>query len=145
MVNEGMYNVGQLARQEHGDDGVVLVGFGSAAGTVVAGRQWDAPMEVMRVPPARDGSWEHALHLMGAEDRLLLFQPPVDAGDALAVPRGHRAIGVVYHPEAEWGNYVPTVLPLRYDAFLYLDQTQALHPLHIEPQSGPPELYPWGV
>jgi erythromycin esterase len=145
MANEGMYNVGQLVRQEHGDDGVVLAGFGSSQGTVVAGRSWDAPMEVMPVPPARAGSWEHALHLMEAEDRLLLFHTPVDAGDALAVPRGHRAIGVVYHPEAEWGNYVPTVLPLRYDAFLYLDQTQALHPLHVEPKGGPPELYPWGV
>src|SRR4051794_5122467 len=145
MVNEGMYNVGQLVREEHGDDGVVLVGFGSAEGTVIAGQQWDAPMEVMPVPPARAGSWEHALHLMGAEDRLLLFQPPVATTDALAAPRGHRAIGVVYHPDAEWGNYVPTVLPLRYDAFLYLDQTQALHPLHIEPESGRPELYPWGV
>src|SRR5215204_1665696 len=145
MVNEGMYNVGQLVRQEHGPDGVVLVGFGSHEGTVVAGRSWGAPMEVMEVPPARSGSWEHALHLMEAQDRLLLFRPPVDAGDALAVPRGHRAIGVVYQPEFEWGNYVPTVLPLRYDAFLYLERTQALHPLHVEPRGGPPELYPWGV
>jgi erythromycin esterase-like protein len=145
MANEGMFNVGQLVRQEHGGDGVVLTGFGSSQGTVAAGRSWDAPMEVMTVPLARAGSWEHALHLMDAEDRLLLFQPPIDAGDALAVPRGHRAIGVVYHPEAEWSNYVPTVLPLRYDAFLYLDRTQALHPLHVEPRTGPPELYPWGV
>jgi erythromycin esterase len=145
MANEGMYNVGQLVRQEHDADGVVLVGFGSYEGTVVAGRSWGAPMEVMEVPPARAGSWEHALHLMEAQDRLLLFRPPVDAGDALAIPRGHRAIGVVYQPEFEWGNYVPTVLPLRYDAFLYLERTQALHPLHIEPSGGPPELYPWGV
>jgi erythromycin esterase-like protein len=145
MANEGMYNVGQLVRQEHNADGVVLVGFGSYEGTVVAGRSWSAPMEVMAVPPARAGSWEHALHLMEAEDRLLLFRPPVDASDALAVPRGHRAIGVVYQPEFEWGNYVPTVLPLRYDAFLYLERTQALHPLHIEPSGDPPDLYPWGV
>jgi hypothetical protein len=40
---------------------------------------------------------------------------------------------------------VPTVLPLRYDAFLYLERTQALHPLHIEPSGDPPDLYPWGV
>jgi erythromycin esterase len=145
MANQGMYNVGQLVRQEHGVDGVVLVGFGSHSGTVVAGRSWGAPMQVMEVPPARSGSWEHALHLMEAQDRLLLFRPPVGARDALAVPRGHRAIGVVYQPEFESGNYVPTVLPLRYDAFLYLDQTEALHPLHIEPSGGPPELYPWGV
>ncbi len=145
MADEGMFNLGQLVRQEHDADGVVLVGFGSYEGTVVAGRRWDAPMEVMEVPPARAGSWERALHLMDAQDRLLLFHPPVDAGSALAVPRGHRAIGVVYHPEFEGGNYVPTVLPLRYDAFLYLDRTRSLHPLHIEPQGGRPELYPWGV
>jgi erythromycin esterase-like protein len=139
-----MFNVGQLVRQEHNSDGVVLAGFGSNEGTVVAGRSWDAPMEVMPVPPAKAGSWEHALHLLDAEDRLLLFHRPA-ASDALAAPRGQRAIGVVYNPEFEWGNYVPTVLPLRYDAFLYLDSTEALNPLHIEPRSGPPELYPWGM
>ena len=145
MANEGMFNVGQLVRQEHGPDGVVLVGFGSHEGTVVAGQSWGAPLAVMRVPPARAGSWEQLLHGMGAEDRLLLFDPPHDAGGALSVPRGHRAIGVVYRPESEWGNYVPTVLPLRYDAFLYLDRTRALHPLHVDAQDGAPELYPWGV
>lgn len=35
----------------------------------------------------------------------------------------------VYHPENERGNYVPTVLSARYDAFIYLDQTHALQPL----------------
>lgn len=149
MVDDGMFKVGQLVRQEHAADGVLLVGFGSSQGTVVAGREWDAPPEVMPVPPARAGSWEHALHAMDAQDRLLLFRSPpdtdTDTASALAVPRGHRAIGVVYHPELEWGNYVPTVLPLRYDAFLYLDRTQALHPLPVEPQREAPELYPWGV
>ena len=33
-------------------------------------------------------------------------------------------------PEREAGNYAPTVLPRRYDAFVYLDATRALHPLH---------------
>jgi len=64
-------------------------------------------------------------------------------------PRGHRAIGVVYRPEYErYGNYVPTVLPRRYDAFLYLDSTRALHPLHeVQPreEGEVPETYPWGV
>jgi erythromycin esterase-like protein len=122
-----------------------LVGFGSHRGSVIAARAWDAPMEVMRVPPAQAGSWEDALHDLDGEDRLLLFRSPLEPGDALTVPRGHRAIGVVYRPESEVGNYVPTVLPLRYDAFLYLDQTRALHPLHVPEQPGPPELFPWGV
>ena len=44
--------------------------------------------------------------------------------------RGHRAIGVVYQPEYEqYGNYVPTVLPRRYDAFLFIDETKAVRPL----------------
>ena len=63
-------------------------------------------------------------------------------------PRGHRAIGVVYDPAYEaFGNYVPTVLPRRYDAFLFIDQTQALHPLHLQPREDHevPETYPVGV
>ncbi len=62
--------------------------------------------------------------------------------------RGHRAIGVVYRPQYEsYGNYVPTVLPHRYDAFLYLDQTEALQPLHtVEIHSAEaPETYPSGM
>jgi erythromycin esterase len=61
-------------------------------------------------------------------------------------PRGHRAIGVVYHPEYEaFGNYVPTVLPRRYDAFLFFGESESLHPLHLEPDDRrePPDTYPW--
>ncbi|HET8521983.1 MAG TPA: erythromycin esterase family protein, partial [Thermomicrobiales bacterium] len=78
MASAGMFNVGELVRQEHEPAGVVLAGFGSYQGTVIAARQWDAPMEVMPVPPARAGSWERALHDLGAEDRLLLFHRPAD-------------------------------------------------------------------
>ncbi|MFO8150225.1 MAG: erythromycin esterase family protein, partial [Trueperaceae bacterium] len=61
--------------------------------------------------------------------------------------RGHRAIGVVYDPRSErYGNYVPTDLPRRYDAFIHVDESRALHPLHVEPsEAGPPDTYPWGV
>jgi hypothetical protein len=62
-------------------------------------------------------------------------------------PRGHRAIGVVYHPDAEhFGNYVPTVLPFRYDALIHIDRSRAVRPLHLAQQAGrePPETYPSG-
>ncbi len=147
MAEEGMVNVGQLARERHADEGVVLVGFGSYKGRVIAGAAWDAPMEAMRVPPAREGSWEQILHEMGAEDRLLLLGQAGQTRE-LVQPRGHRAIGVVYHPEYEHlGNYVPTVLPRRYDAFLYLDRTEALHPLRVaaHEEGEVPETYPTGV
>ncbi|RPI32929.1 MAG: erythromycin esterase family protein [Chloroflexota bacterium] len=146
MARTGMFNIGQLARELHQEEGVVLVGFGSYQGTVIAGREWGAPMEVLPVPPGREGSWEELLHEAGGRDRLLLLPLARDSENLTRV-RGHRAIGVVYNPGIEsFGNYVPTVLPQRYDAFLYIDTTSALHPLHIEPvKTEPPDTYPWGV
>jgi hypothetical protein len=35
---------------------------------------------------------------------------------------------------------------LRYDAFIHIDESRALHPLHIKPSGGQvPETYPFGV
>jgi erythromycin esterase len=146
MAQAGMVNLGQLAREQHEDQGVVLVGFGSYQGTVVASREWGALMELMEMPPGRQGSWEELLHRAGQRNQLLQLAPARKEADLLEV-RGHRAIGVVYNPEGEsYSNYVPTVLPERYDAFLFVDQTEALHPLHLQPEvTEPPELYPWGV
>jgi len=147
MADDGMVNVGQLVREKYADQGVVLVGFGSHRGRVIAGQEWDAPMEAMDVPEGRPGSWEDLLHQAGAEDKLLIFGPETQTEDWMR-PRGHRAIGVVYHPEYEqYGNYVPTVLPRRYDAFLYLDETEALHPLPVQPHVAGemPETFPTGV
>jgi erythromycin esterase-like protein len=146
MADEGMVNVGQLVRERHADEGVFLIGFGSNRGSVIAAKDWEAPMEKMIVPPGRAESWEDVLHRAGASNKLLLFEDVRDA-DEFVAERGHRAIGVVYHPEYEQhGNYVPSVLPRRYDAFCYLDETRALHPLHLHPALEKiPETYPWGV
>src|SRR5204862_7747315 len=126
MADDGMVNVGQRVRGGHAAEGVVLVGFSSYRGSVIAGREWESPWEQMQVPPGRFGSWEDLLHWANPADKLLVFGPEHRTGP-LAEPRGHRAIGVVYHPHREHGNYVPTVLPSRYDALLFLDQTTALH------------------
>jgi erythromycin esterase-like protein len=147
MAGAGMVNVGQLVRQRHEKDGVVLVGFGSHHGSVIAGDEWGAPMQSMTVPEARHESWEDLFYLTGLKRCLTLTDTLAD-NDVALERRGHRAIGVVYHPERErFGNYVPTVLPDRYDAFIYLEETKALHPLHIRPREGheAPETYPWGV
>ncbi|HEU0055346.1 MAG TPA: erythromycin esterase family protein [Longimicrobium sp.] len=148
MARAGMVNVGQLAREAYGAN-VVIAGFASHAGSVIAGEEWGAPMERMTVPEAREGSWESLLHRAGAHDKLLLLEDFDEVEGALE-PRGHRAIGVVYHPGRErYGNYVPTVLPYRYDALLYIDQSRALQPLHMEPREDPhhepPETFPSGM
>jgi erythromycin esterase len=149
MATHGMINVGQLVRDHHDDEGVVLVGFGTYQGTVIAAEEWGAPMERVRVPDARAGSWEDACHRENADDKLMIFSDDADGGiPGLESPRDHRAIGVVYDPRNErWGNYVPSVLPRRYDAFIYIDRTQAVDPLHMPVRVGdePPETYPTGM
>jgi erythromycin esterase len=134
MAREGMINIGELARKNSSYK-VFLTGFGSYEGTVIAGKKWGANMEVMDVPSAREESWEYYLHNAGGEDRLLLMD---DLRDTFFADNyvGHRAIGVVYNPLYEkYGNYVPSVVPQRYDAFIYLDQTEALKPFHLHPDS----------
>ncbi|HVW16003.1 MAG TPA: erythromycin esterase family protein [Mucilaginibacter sp.] len=146
MAAEGMFNIGELARVTHHEKGVVLVGFGTYQGSVIAGRHWGARLQRIQVPAARKGSWEHLLHQAAKGNQLLITE---DLMDDLFLERhiGHRAIGVVYNPEYEsYGNYVPTVIPLRYDAFIFIDQTKALHPLHVVPEAREvPETYPFGV
>jgi len=150
MRANGMVNVGQLVREAHAADDVVLVGFGTHRGSVVAGEEWGAPMRRVRVPEARDGSLETALHQAGdGDDLLLVFDGSDDGGiPGLDEPIAHRAIGVVYDPDFErWGNYVPTIVPRRYDAFLFIDESHALDALHMEVQEEHevPETYPSGM
>jgi erythromycin esterase-like protein len=132
MAAAGMVNVGQLLRERHGRQDVVLVGFGGYRGGVIAGDEWGAQMRRMPVPAARNGSLEAFLQDILGEDALIVV-PHGDRPEWLDRRLDHRAIGVVYRPERErWGNYVPTVVGRRYDAFLYLEDTSPLQPLHLE-------------
>lgn len=133
MARQGLVNVGELARQRHDREGVVLVGFGTYEGSVVAGEEWGEPMRRMRVPRARDGSWEDALHRGVGDDALFIFNGADDGGvPGLDEPIPHRAIGVVYDPDRErWGNYVPSIVPRRYDAFIHIERSRAVDALDL--------------
>jgi erythromycin esterase len=124
-------NIGQLARERWGDEAVFLIGFATHRGQVLAGRAWGAPRTTMAVPPAQAGSVEAILNQLGKEGALLIFRSR-EIPKILEQVRGHRAIGVIYNPEREAGNYVPTVLPRRYDALIFLAETKPLRPLHDE-------------
>lgn len=146
MASNGLVNVGQLVREQHHQEGVVLVGFGSYEGSVIAGSNWGAPMQKMKVPQGMEGSIEYQLHQYQPTDKLIIFDESSALTNDFSARKGHRAIGVVYHPERENGNYVPSQLSRRYDAFLFIDQTQALHPLHLKPKGTlTPETYPFGI
>lgn len=142
MKRAGLINIGQLIKEKHNEQGVYRIGFGSYEGTVMAGYNWGAKMKAMHLPKAQQQSWEHLLHEAGAYDKFL-FSKDIQN---FSKPIGHRAIGVVYDPDYEYGNYVPSTIPLRYEAFIYLDKTIAVHPLHIRPDSlQMPYTYPWGL
>ncbi|TCZ68269.1 erythromycin esterase family protein [Flaviaesturariibacter aridisoli] len=146
MRQAGMINIGQLAREEYGLNRVYLCGFGCYEGSVVAGEEWGAPHEVMPVPEAREGSIEHWLHRESTQSRYLLFNTE-DIRALYDQSVQHRAIGVVYDPDRErYGNYVPTVMAERYDAFIFIDRTEALHPLHTHDAANKiPDTYPFGL
>lgn len=146
MAASGLLNVGQLVREQHRKKGVVLVGFGSYSGSVIAGKNWGAPMQEMRVPEAIPGSVEYKLHKSDQGNKLIIFNENDDLNEAYSHRMMHRAIGVVYHPDRERGNYVPSRMSARYDAFIHLDHTTALHPLKLHPKPELiPETYPFGI
>lgn len=121
-------------------------------------------MEIMNVPPSVQGSWDNIIHnLSDGKNCLLIFRDGksqiytkdeeylVKEIKAAEKKRGQRAIGVVYNPEYErYGNYVPTVLINRYDAFVYIDKTEAIHLLHMPTEEGKikedlPGTFPTGL
>lgn len=147
MASEGMVNVGQLLRERHHKEGVVSVGFGSYKGSVIAGRNWGDVMRSVKLPRAIEGSWEYIFHIASRGKNKLLMMDKVQNEACISIPIGHRAVGVVYNPEHErFGNYVPTIIPMRYDAFIFIDETKSLHPIHIQPDGHQtPDTFPFGV
>ncbi|WP_313236178.1 erythromycin esterase family protein [Sporosarcina ureae] len=128
MTDHGLTNVGQLIREQYGRENTYAIGFGTYEGTVIAGSSWGETPEEMAVPPARFNTWEGQLHAAGAHDKMLLFDDKNRKQFDEWI--GHRAIGVVYNPEFEaYGNFVPSRISERYDAFLYIDRSTALRPL----------------
>jgi erythromycin esterase-like protein len=140
----GLLNVGQLVREKLADGNTLAVGFGSYHGDVIAGISWGSRMQVMNVPEARDESWESLLHQLGFQE-VMLFSTDLRKHGLFNEFIDHRAIGVVYDPTKDHSrNYVPSRIPERYDAFVFLDKTNALHPLKIQPEKREiPDTYPW--
>ncbi len=129
MRNAGEKNIGQLKRESLGNENVFLIGFSSYRGKVIAGSQWGARMEEMTVPRALRSSVEYKLKKTGLDALYLIFDAEDRKEENLEV-MGHRAIGVVYNPQFDRRQFVPTIVPLRYDTLLFFKETTALKPVH---------------
>ena len=152
MVTEGELNLGQLVRERHGRE-AVLLGFTTYTGTVTAAANWDEPAQQKRVRPALPGSYEALLHEISTgmpQDFMLFLRDGGDAATVLREDRLERAIGVIYRPETErFSHYFPARLADQFDAVLHFDETSALVPLDRHPgwetPEELPETFPFGV
>jgi protein-L-isoaspartate(D-aspartate) O-methyltransferase len=141
-------NLGQLCRERFGAE-AVLIGFGTHHGEVAAAPDWDEDMQVMKVLPSRQNSYERLCH--DARSPRFLLDLREGRHDALrkelASPRLERFIGVVYRPETELlSHYADASLPQQFDAYIWFDRTHAVTPLgpqHARP--GAPDTWPFGV
>lgn len=153
MGERGELNLGQLVRERHPDD-CVLVGFTTHAGTVTAAHDWGDPAERMKVNPSLPGSVERALHDVVARRRAgaaflpLRVSAAADAARAaLDAPLLERAIGVIYRPRTErMSHYFEARVGRQFDALYHYDVTRAVEPLERTPAwregDEPPETYP---
>jgi erythromycin esterase-like protein len=148
MAQRGEINIGQLMRERHGRD-VVLVGFTTSGGTVTAASEWGGPAERKHVRPPLDGSCEALLSATGLPALLLCPLRTLRSAGILAEPRLERAIGVIYRPRTERQSHWFTVnMARQFDAVVHIDRTRAVEPLERSRRweaGEPPETYPTGL
>jgi erythromycin esterase-like protein len=129
MNKRGELNLGQLVRQRHGCE-AVLVGFTTHSGTVTAASEWDAPAERKQVRPALEGSYEALFHEVPYPRFMLTLRGENAVSFNLRAPRLERAIGVIYLPETELAShYFEARLADQFDVVLHFDETRAVEPL----------------
>ena len=144
----GEWNVGQLVRQKHGRD-CILIGFTTFTGTVTAASNWGGPAERKKVRPAMQGSCEALFHDTGIPAFLLTLPAHTHVAEALRGAMLERAIGVIYLPETEFAShYFQARLSDQFDAVIHFDQTRAVEPLERTGEwevGEPAETFPSGV
>ncbi|MCK6545881.1 protein-L-isoaspartate(D-aspartate) O-methyltransferase [Myxococcota bacterium] len=143
----GEVSLGQRARERWGD-AAYLVGLGTHHGTLCAAAAWDGPRERMTLAPAAHDTYEHLMHRTGLPAfQLDLRDPRTEAlRPALGLPRRERAIGAVYRPDRERDSHTfEASLPQQFDTWLWLDETEAVHPLDHIQKSDQPDTYPFGL
>jgi protein-L-isoaspartate(D-aspartate) O-methyltransferase len=146
MSLRGEHNIGQLCAQAFGAASY-RIGFGTDHGSVAAASNWDGEMEVKAVRPSHPQSVEWLFHESGAPGLVLpLRNGPADVAKALSRPLLQRAIGVIYRPDTELAShYFEAELSRQFDAYVWIDETSAVTPLHPEVLAGVPDTYPFGL
>lgn len=128
MIWAGKTNLGNLLRYRYGAKNLFIVGLGSYSGDIIAAEKWGAPYKKMTLALADDSTWEQKMHQAAPGNKIIICRELKDK-PALLRWMFHAGIGVIYHPYSRVGIYSLSVVPNRYDAFLFFDHTHALHPI----------------
>jgi erythromycin esterase-like protein len=145
MAARGELNVGQLAHERFGD-AAYRIGMGTHTGMVAAAHAWDGELQIMRVQPSREDSYERIFHdsRVGAGLTGLRETKPDEIRSRLMDPRRERAIGVIYRPETELlSHYFQARLPLQFDEYVWFDDTTAVTPLERHARLAPGPGHPF--
>ena len=135
----GVFNMGQMCRQEFGKDHVYIVGFTTHDGTVRAAREWGERDGVMKLNPSFEGSHEYILHCVARKRRQNSFayvfqsnspqKSSIDetARDVFGVDRLERFIGVSYDRKRELRSHYSTCRASeQFDCLFHVDYSTAL-------------------
>ena len=147
MSARGEHNIGQLCRQAF-DDASYHIGFGTDHGTVAAASNWDSEMEIKRVRPAHERSYERLFHLSEQPGLLLPLrdQESTELRNDLTQRRLERAIGVIYRPQSELAShYFEAQLTRQFDEYIWVNESSAVTPLASGQLHGVPDTYPFGL
>ena len=129
IAEAGNTSVGELLKKQMGEHKIFSIGFGTNKGYVLAGYYWNAPLIKIEVPPARTGSWENILHELGPDNKIILSRELKDS-KAMNQWIATRSIGAAYSNNAIYGV---SIIPKRFDAFVYIDSTSAVRPVKNSP------------
>jgi erythromycin esterase len=124
MNESGYLNLAQTLKKEFGRK-IFSVGFGTYKGTVMAGYTWGGQIQIQPVLPAKGGSWEYLLHELSPANKIILSKD-LQSNGTLTKWIEFRSIGAAYDGAA---IYSRSVIPKRFDAFVFIDSTSALQPI----------------
>ncbi len=128
-AERGEHNIGQLMKQRHGDQ-ALLVGFFTHSGQVRAAPAWGEQDRVYTLNPALPESHSGLFERAKLPSFLLMLRGNSELEKSLAPPMLQRAVGVIYVPEQELrSHYAAARLSGQFDAAIFIRRTEAVRPL----------------
>ncbi|MBL4653798.1 MAG: erythromycin esterase family protein [Flavobacteriales bacterium] len=145
---KGQLNMGQLAKEQYPNK-VLLIGFLTNTGSVIAASGWNYAAEPKTVLSAINYSYEYFFHHLNPSNFLLNFKTQPQIKTLIPSELLERSIGVIYLPETEReSHYIHANLVKQFDIVIYIDKTSAIRPLEKSAilHSGEVfETFPFGV